>query len=87
MFIMWSVLEVPQRVPPTCTIQTSRTGDVKGRGGGGVVGQQAFLFDGQDKRHVARNRACATGACHRGHFQLKSEKSVSIDHTRPFIQT
>jgi hypothetical protein len=25
LFIMWSVLDVTQRVPPTCTLKTSRT--------------------------------------------------------------
>ena len=53
LFILWSVLEDTQRVPPTCITKTSRTGRGRGARGGHV-------FE-QSKGTVGRRRRCPIG--------------------------
>ena len=66
LFIVWSVLEGTQRVPPTCMIKTSRTSH-----------RSCGWFD------LRRYRPGSLA-----HLKIsKIEKNISIDHTRPCIQT
>ena len=59
-FILLAVLEVTQRVPPTCITKTSRTG--RGRGArGGHVFEQPNGTNGSGKGTVGGGRRCPIG--------------------------